>query len=223
MNKQTIEKEIEVISGRKEIVCDGMTPLSSKVQRIIDIFIAFFCICFFSPIMFVCWVLVKNEDGGNAIFMQERIGKKGKPFHLYKFRSMKLNAESRGPQLSRHNKALDDPRLTQVGKCLRSHHLDELPQLWNVLRGDMSFVGPRPERKFYIDKIMALDSRYECLYQIRPGVTSYATLYNGYTDTMEKMLKRLYYDLYYLEHRSLKTNMAILWNTFVSIMSWKKF
>lgn len=101
--------------------------------------------------------------------------------------------------------------------------MDELPQLYNVLRGDMAFIGPRPERKFYIDQILEHDPRYTYLYQIRPGVTSYATLYNGYTDTMEKMLRRLEYDLYYLGHRSWWFDFKILLNTFCSIVFGKKF
>ena len=113
--------------------------------------------------------------------------------------------------------------MTKIGKFLREHHLDELPQLWNVLCGDMSFIGPRPERKFYIDKIMERDPRYRFLYQIRPGVTSYATLYNGYTDTIEKMLRRLRYDLFYLQHRSWWLDFKILIKTFINIVFGKKF
>lgn len=116
-----------------------------------------------------------------------------------------------------------DPRITRTGRFLRSHHLDELPQLWNVFTGDMSFVGPRPERRYFIEKIMEHDPRYERLYVIRPGVTSYATLHNGYTDTMEKMLRRLEMDLYYLEHRSMCMDMKILAGTFISIVGGKKF
>jgi lipopolysaccharide/colanic/teichoic acid biosynthesis glycosyltransferase len=113
--------------------------------------------------------------------------------------------------------------MTHIGRFLRRHHLDELPQLWNVLKGDMAFVGPRPERKFYIDKIIKEDTRYPFLYQIRPGVTSYATLYNGYTDTMEKMLHRLELDLYYLEHRSWWFDIKIMVKTFINIMFGKIF
>ena len=142
------------------------------------------------------------------------------PFTIYKFRSMALDAEKRGPMLSNQTY---DKRLTNTGKYLRKHHLDELPQLWNVVKGDMSFVGPRPERQFYIDKIIKEDPRYRCLYQIRPGVTSYATLYNGYTDTMEKMLMRLQMDLYYLEHRSWWLDLRILSLTFLRISFGKKF
>ena len=133
---------------------------------------------------------------------------------------MTVDAEKNGPQLCSHIK---DKRLTHIGKFLRKHHLDELPQLWNVICGDMSFIGPRPERKFYIDQIMARDPRYKNLYQIRPGVTSYATLYNGYTDTMEKMLRRLDMDLYYLEHRSWWFDARILGKTFIKIIFGRVF
>jgi lipopolysaccharide/colanic/teichoic acid biosynthesis glycosyltransferase len=116
-----------------------------------------------------------------------------------------------------------DPRLTKIGRFLRKHHLDELPQLWNVFIGDMAFVGPRPERAYYIKLIEKEDPRYYMLYQIRPGVTSYATLYNGYTDTMEKMLIRLQYDLDYLEHRSWSLDITILLKTFLYIVFGKNF
>ena len=113
--------------------------------------------------------------------------------------------------------------MTKIGKFLRAHHLDELPQLWNVFNGDMAFIGYRPERKFFIDQIMEHDPRYAFLYQIRPGVTSYATLYNGYTDTMEKMLRRLEFDLYYLAHRSWWFDCKVLFLTFLNIVGGKKF
>ncbi len=166
-------------------------------------------------------ILIKREDGGDVFFRQERIGKGGKPFFILKMRSMRMDAEKDGPQLS--NDSDTDPRLTKIGRFMRTHHLDELPQLWNVFVGDMAFIGYRPERKYFIDQIMEHDSRYERLYQIRPGVTSYATLYNGYTDTMEKMLRRLELDLYYLEHRSWWLDCKVLFLTFVNIVSGKKF
>ena len=187
------------IAFKDEYIFDGMSGIGRRLKRFSDFFIALFCIIIFSPLFLICYILVKREDRGVAIFKQERIGRFGRPFYIYKFRSMKEDAECNGPELFQHE---NDMRLTQIGKFLRSHHLDELPQLWNVLKGDMSFVGPRPERKYYIDKIIQHDNRYTFLYQIRPGVTSYATLYNGYTDTMEKMLRRFELDLYYLEHRS---------------------
>ena len=169
--------------------------------------------------MIVCGLAVWLEDGSPVIFEQERIGLYGIPFNIYKFRSMRVEAEKLGPTML---KVDGDKRLTKVGKFLRNHHLDELPQLWNVLKGDMAFVGPRPERKFFIDKIMEQDARYEQLYQLRPGVTSYATIHNGYTDTMDKMLRRLELDLEYLEHHTLLDDAKILWMTFLNIVMGKK-
>lgn len=201
-------------------VYDGMNEVERNVKRVFDFLVAFVALVVFSPLFIVCYFAVKHEDGGPAIFKQERIGRFGRPFYIYKFRSMRVDAEKNGPALYQHER---DTRMTKVGKFLRVHHLDELPQLWNVVRGDMSFIGPRPERKFYIDQIMLYDARYEYLYQIRPGVTSYATLYNGYTDTMEKMLKRLELDLYYLKHRSWWFDITILFKTFVNLAIGKKF
>lgn len=192
------------------------------MKRFLDFLIACVCIIVFAPLFVVCFIAILLEDGQPAIYSQERIGLHGKPFNIYKFRSMRSDAEQDGPQLLLDG-AMNDPRLTRVGRFLRAHHLDELPQLWNVLRGDMAFIGYRPERKFYIDQIMERDPRYELLYKIRPGVTSYATLYNGYTDTIEKMLRRLELDLYYLEHQSMWLDAKVLFMTFISIIFGKKF
>ena len=197
-----------------------MNIIQKIAKRTLDIVISAITLVVFSPLFLYCYIMVRKEDGGTAIFSQERIGLHGKPFFIYKFRSMKMNAEEDEPLLFSQN---NDERLTRIGKTLREHHLDELPQLWNVLKGDMSFVGPRPERKYYIDQIMKHNPDYVKLYQIRPGVTSYATLYNGYTDTMEKRLRRLDLDLYYLDHNSLLFDMKILWMTFTSIVFGKKF
>lgn len=201
-------------------ISDGMNAFERNVKRIGDCMLALIALIVFSPLFLICYIAVKREDGGPAIFKQERIGRFGRPFYIYKFRSMKMDAEKNGPALYAGE---SDDRMTKVGKFLRDHHLDELPQLWNVFIGDMAFIGPRPERKFYIDQIMAKDPRYRYLFQIRPGVTSYATLYNGYTDTLEKMLRRLRYDLFYLEHRSWGLDFKILFNTFMNIVFGKKF
>lgn len=191
------------------------------MKRALDFILAVICLVLFSPLMVLCAIAIKREDGLPIIYRQERIGLHGKPFLIYKFRTMRMDAEEGGmPKLLEKP---NDPRLTKVGRILRRHHLDELPQLYNVLRGDMAFIGPRPERKYYIDQIMQHDPRYVYLYQIRPGVTSYATLYNGYTDTMEKMLKRLELDLYYLEHRSWWLDAKILFKTFTNIVFGKVF
>lgn len=205
---------------KTKVIADGMSAMERNVKRVGDFLLATISLLLVSPLMLLIYIMVRCEDGGPAIFKQERIGRFGRPFNIYKFRSMTVDAEKNGPQLCSHKK---DERLTRIGKFLRKHHLDELPQLWNVICGDMSFIGPRPERKFYIDQIMERDPRYKNLYQIRPGVTSYATLYNGYTDTMEKMLRRLDMDLYYLEHRSWWFDARILGKTFIKMIFGRVF
>lgn len=171
--------------------------------------------------MAIIAILIRREDPhGDVIFRQERIGYKGKPFTLYKFRSMRMDAEAGDrPQLYTEG----DSRLTKIGAFIRAHHLDEFPQLWNVLKGDMAFVGPRPERQFFIDQIMERNPDYVRLYALRPGLFSYATLYNGYTDTIEKMLERLRLDLEYLERYSLFFDLKIIILTAFSIIFGKKF
>ena len=190
------------------------------MKRTLDCIIALGCLIIFSPLFLIIYLMIKAEDGNPVIFKQERIGRKGKPFNILKFRSMTVDANRDENELFGLEQ---NDNLTRVGKFLRDHHLDELPQLWNVFVGDMAFVGPRPERKYYIDKIMERDPRYERLYKLRPGVTSYATLHNGYTDTLEKMLVRLEMDLYYLEHQSLALDAKILVQTFLNIITGKKF
>jgi lipopolysaccharide/colanic/teichoic acid biosynthesis glycosyltransferase len=191
------------------------------MKRLFDLVCVFFASIVFFPFIVAVYIAIKFEDGGPAIFKQERIGKGGKPFMLYKFRSMKVNAEKDGkPQLWSGE---EDERLTKVGKFIRNHHLDELPQFWNIWKGDMSFVGYRPERQYFIDKIMAENPDYAKLYAMRPGVFSEATLYNGYTDTMEKMLKRLEMDLDYMERQSIWLDIVIIFKTGMSILTGKKF
>lgn len=207
---------------KNQFIVDNMSLLQLSIKRILDFLAASLCILIFSPLFLACYIFIKMEDKGPAVYKQERIGRFGRPFMMYKFRSMRMDAEKMGPQLS-HGGGYSDSRLTKTGRFIRAHHLDELPQLWNVIRGDMAFVGPRPERKFFIDQIMQYDQRYVYLYQIHPGVTSFATLYNGYTDTMEKMLRRLEYDLYYLGHRSLWFDTKVLFKTFCNIIFGKIF
>lgn len=196
------------------------TLFDETLKRILDCAASGLGLIVFSPLFLIIWIAIRLESCGPAIFSQERIGYLGRPFTIYKFRSMRIDSEKDGhPALC----SKDDSRLTKVGKFLRDHHLDELPQLWNVFRGDMSFVGPRPERKYFIDKIMQLNDSYERLYQLRPGLFSWATLYNGYTDTMDKMLTRLHMDIDYLENRTLVMDTKIIWLTVMSIITGKKF
>ena len=203
-----------------DFIPDGMTAFGRFLKRFLDLVLSAALIVIFALPMLACWIAIRLGDGGPALFRQERIGRFGRPFHIYKFRSMRVDAEAGGPALYAGD---DDPRLTRVGRFLRIHHLDEMPQLFNVFKGDMAFVGYRPERRFFIDRIIEQDPRYYYLYQIRPGVTSYATLKNGYTDTMDKMLRRLEFDLYYLRHRSLWFDVKVLWSTFTNIVFGKRF
>lgn len=199
---------------------DLRSRIDQITKRSFDVVLSSILLVVFSPLAAIIALAIYIEDGQSVLYKQERVGLYGESFNILKFRSMKMDAEAYGAQLFSGD---SDPRLTKVGRFIRAHHLDELPQIWNVLRGDMSFVGYRPERPFYISKIMRENPRYRYLYQIRPGVTSYATLYNGYTDTMEKMLKRLDLDLYYLRHHSVAFDMKVLGLTFLSIVSGKKF
>ena len=198
-----------------------MSPAACRTKRVLDVMASVIGMAVFSPLFLIIYIAIKWEDGGKAIFRQERVGYHGETFTLYKFRSMIASSESDGrPALC---SGADDRRLPRVGRFLREHHLDELPQLWNVLKGEMSFVGPRPERRFFVDKIMYINPAYALLYQLRPGLFSAATLYNGYTDTMEKMLERLRMDLDYLYNRTLWLDTKIIFLTVFSILTGKKF
>lgn len=203
----------------KEIRKKALSTAAKRLKRAFDVLVAVCGLLVFAPAFVVLYFVIRHEDGGPAIFRQERIGRGGRPFMLYKFRSMTVTAEKDGPALY----VKGDKRLTRVGRFLREHHLDELPQLWNVLKGDMSVVGYRPERQFFVEKIMAVNPDYERLYEMRPGLFSSATLYNGYTDTLEKMLERLRMDLEYLENWNLWLDIKIIFLTSMSIITGKKF
>lgn len=207
-----------------EMIEDNGHDAMGKVQRCIkrgfDLVAAFAGIVVCSPVFLIISILITYQGNGPVFFRQIRIGYKGRPFAIFKFRTMSSVVEEEGPQLVA---GCDETNSTRLEQFLRGHHLDELPQLWNVLRGDMSFVGPRPERKFFIDKIMEQTDRYRLIYLMRPGLTSEATLYNGYTDTMEKMLRRMEMDIHYLEHRTLRIDLNIILKTILNIATGKKF
>jgi lipopolysaccharide/colanic/teichoic acid biosynthesis glycosyltransferase len=198
---------------------DAMGITQRSIKRLFDIVFSLVGLVVLSP-LFLVFSIILLFSKGPVIFRQERIGYKGKPFTIYKFRTMSIDAETDGiPRLE----AERNRYLTPFGRFLRAHHLDELPQLWNVLKGDISFVGPRPERQYFIDQINRETDDYRYIYLMRPGVTSYATIYNGYTDTMDKMLKRLEYDLDYLDNRDIFTDLGIIFKTVFSVFSGKKF
>lgn len=197
---------------------DNMNAFQRALKRTGDVVFAFLGLICLSPVFAIIAIIQKFSSDGPVLFIQERIGKNGKPFNIVKFRTMIVEAEEDGPMLEQS----DDNRLTSFGKFLRVHHLDELPQLWNVLIGDMSLVGYRPERQFYINQIMKRNPNYQLLYCSRPGITSYATVFNGYTDTIEKMLTRLDMDLDYLKNRTIALDVKIIFQTLFHLGKGKK-
>ena len=189
---------------------DAMGSFQLAIKRIFDIVFSLLGMILLSP-LFLIFSIILFFSKGPVIFKQERIGYQGKPFTMYKFRTMTVDAESDGiPRLENER----NKYLTPFGGFLRANHLDEIPQLWNVFIGDMSFVGPRPERQYFIDQINRETDDYRYIYLMRPGLTSYATIHNGYTDSMDKMLRRLELDLEYLDQRSIGLDLQILLSTF---------
>lgn len=176
------------------------------VKRTLDVVISAMGLLLLWPMLAVIAIMVKCDSPGPVLYRQERIGRNKKPFTIYKFRSMYRDAEAAGPQLS----SATDPRITRLGHYLRKYRLDELPQLWNVLRGDMSLVGPRPEREFFINQILERDPSYALVQQVRPGLTSWGMVKFGYASTVDDMLKRLRYELIYLDNISTVLDLRII-------------
>lgn len=189
-----------------EIETEILPPWQKLLKRSFDILFAFVVLLLGSPVYLLLAILVKSGSKGPVFFKQERIGLHGKPFDIIKFRSMREDAEAAGPQLSSEH----DPRITKVGKFLRKTRLDEIPQFWNVLIGDMSLIGPRPERQFYIDQIVKIAPYYRRLHKVKPGITSWGQVKFGYAENVEQMIERLQYDLLYLENISLQLDLKIL-------------
>ena len=187
------------------------------IKRALDVLLSLFALVVLSPLYVVLYFIVGCTSEGPAIYRQERIGLHGRPFQILKFRTMKLHSEGEKPLLSGDN----DPRITPVGAMLRKYRLDELPQMWNVLKGDMSIVGPRPERRYFINQIEQQAPYYCLLYKFRPGLTSWGPIKVGYTDTMEKMVRRLNYDIVYMENMSLLLDLKILFYTIGVILDGK--
>lgn len=194
-----------------------MSDAELCIKRAFDILMSAMGLLLLSPVFAIIAIEVKRSSKGSIIYRQERIGLYGIPFSIYKFRTMVENAEYGLPQLAHDN----DPRITSTGHWLRKYRLDELPQLWNILRGDMSIVGPRPERQFFIEQIMQQAPYYCLLYKVRPGLTSWGPIRVGYTDTIEKMIERLNADIVYVENMSLLLDMKIMFYTIGVILKGK--
>lgn len=192
-----------------------ISPAALNCKRLGDIAVSAVALVALMPVYLVLALVVRLDSRGPVFYRQERIGYHKKPFRIIKFRSMRVDAEAAGPALSSEN----DPRITRVGHFLRKYRLDELPQFWNVLKGEMSIVGPRPEREFYLRQILERHPACSLIHQVRPGITSWGMVRYGYASSVEEMMGRLYYDILYLENVSLGTDLKILFHSVNTVLN----
>lgn len=198
-----------------DISSPGFSPMTANMKRTADVVLSSLALLVFSPLYLALALAVKIDSPGPAFYRQLRIGYHKKPFYIYKFRSMYTNSEADGPKLS----AIDDPRITRVGRFLRKYRLDEFPQFWNVLKGDMSIVGPRPEREYYVRQIVERMPYYTLVHRVRPGITSWGMVKYGYASNIDQMIERLRYDLLYLENVSMGVDLKILFHTVRTVIT----
>ena len=197
----------------------GVLPSwQQNLKRLLDLVLSLLMLLLLIPLLLIAAIRVRLSSKGSIFYSQERIGYKGKSFMMYKFRSMYVDAEQHGPQLSHAG----DHRVTPWGKTMRRWRMDELPQLWNVLKGEMSLVGPRPERKYYIDQIVQLHPEYKYLLKVKPGITSWGMVNYGYASTIDQMIERMSYDLLYVENIGLALDIKILFYTIQFVFAGKE-
>ncbi len=194
-----------------------IAPSTVNLKRLGDIISSFLALLILSPFFAIIAIIIKCDSPGAVCYRQERVGYLKQIFKIVKFRSMRSDAEAAGPKLSSAN----DPRITRVGRFLRKYRIDELPQFWNVLKGEMSLVGPRPEREFYVRQIVERVPHYSLVHQVRPGFTSWGMVKVGYAESVDEMIERLKYDLIYLENVSLGVDLKILFHTIRTVLTGK--
>lgn len=197
-----------------DVQSDTMPFWQKVLKRIIDLSMSFIAVILLIPFYLFSAIAVKISSPGPIFFLQDRIGKDGRVFKIFKFRTMYVNSERNGPQLSSEN----DPRITRIGSFMRKTRLDEFPQFFNVLLGQMSIVGPRPERKFYIDQIAKIEPQYNQLTKVRPGITSWGQVKYGYAENVDQMLQRMKFDLLYLKNRSISLDLKIMLHTLLIVV-----
>ena len=200
-----------------DLTSPAISESSKNIKRTFDVVASSLILLLLSPVYLWLAILVKRDSKGPVFYSQERVGRRQRPFRIYKFRSMVVDAETDVPKLS----SGDDTRVTRVGKFLRKYRLDEIPQFWNVLKGDMSLVGPRPERAYFIAKIMERAPYYALVYQVRPGITSWGMVKYGYASTIDQMVERTRFDLIYMSNMSLFVDFKILIYTVNTVLTGK--
>jgi len=228
VNMKILPDMYEIVSGMAktnqiygvpliEVMPDIMSVSGKLTKRILDVTISFFTLLFLSPVLLIVSVIIKIDSNGPVLYRQIRVGRKGKEFQMYKFRSMKATAEEYGPEWSGEN----DPRITRIGKVLRRTYIDEVPQMINVLKNEMSLIGPRPERPFFVEQLKKEIPYYYKRLTVKPGITGWAQIKHKYDSSLEDVKTKIQYDFYYIENMSLKLDFKIMINTIIVIFLMK--